>query len=510
MADMIKGFEKILIANRGEIAVRIIRACQELGLKTVAIYSDVDRNAMHVRFSDEAIHIGPPQAVESYLVIDTIIEAAHRTGADAIHPGYGFLAEKANFAQACMDAGLTFIGPSPDAIEAMGDKITARQLMDEAGVPLVPGTPSDARLSNEDLIQAAEDIGYPLLIKAAAGGGGKGMRRVNGPDDLEPMIAAARRESAAAFNDDAVYLERLIENARHIEIQIIADSHGNVIHLGERECSIQRRHQKIVEEAPSPILTPEIREQMGQVAVQAAKAVNYSNAGTVEFLLDKDHNFYFIEMNTRLQVEHPITELVTNMDIVKEQIRVARGRKLSRTQEEIQLKGVAIECRINAEDPFNNFLPSIGTITSLDLPSGPGVRVDTGITSGNAITPYYDPMIAKLICWGETRAEAILRMRRALNEYRIMGLRTNIPFHQALMDSVRFQAGQYDTMFVEERFSLEKSDDDASKLDPDIAAIIATIVANRRLMKAGQVVGRNERDVSNWKLMGRWEGIRRF
>lgn len=510
MSDLMTRYEKILIANRGEIAVRVIRACQELGLSTVAVYSDVDRNAMHVRFSDEAYHIGPPSAQESYLVIEKIIDAALRSGADAIHPGYGFLAEKAVFAQACMDAGITFIGPSPDAIEAMGDKITARQLMDEAGVPLVPGTPSDARLSDEDLVQAAEQVGYPLLIKAAAGGGGKGMRRVHSREELEPAIAAARRESAAAFNDDAVYLEKLIENARHIEIQIIADSHGNVIHLGERECSIQRRHQKIVEEAPSPVLTEELRQQMGEVAVQAARAVNYSNAGTVEFLLDKDNNFYFIEMNTRLQVEHPITELVTNMDIVKEQIRVSRGRKLSRTQEQIQIKGVAIECRINAEDPYNNFLPSIGTITSLDLPSGPGVRVDTGITSGNAITPYYDPMIAKLICWGETRAEAILRMRRALNEYRIMGLRTNIPFHQALMNSTRYQAGQYDTMFVEQRFSLDVSEEDAGRLQPEIAAIIATIVANKRRQQAGQIVGRNERDVSNWKLMGRWEGIRRF
>jgi len=510
MTDVPTRFEKILIANRGEIAVRVIRACKELGLRAVAVYSDVDRNAMHVRYSDEAYHIGPPPSRESYLVYERILDVAKRAGADAIHPGYGFLSERAEFAQACIDEGIAFIGPSPDAIEAMGDKITAREIMDKAGVPVVPGTPTEARLNDDELRAAAQNIGFPLLIKAAAGGGGKGMRRVHRMEDFDVAVGAARREAASAFGDDAVYLEKLIEGARHIEIQIIADQHGNVVHLGERECSIQRRHQKLVEESPSPVMTEELRQEMGAVAVQAAQAVDYQNAGTIEFLVDKDMNFYFLEMNTRLQVEHPITEQVTNMDIVKEQIRVARGRRLSRTQEEIQMTGVAIECRINAEDPFNNFLPSIGTITSMDVPTGPGVRVDTGITSGNEITPYYDPMIAKLICWGETRGEALLRMRRALDEYRIMGLRTNIPFHQSLMESTRFQAGQYDTMFVENRFSMEVSDEDTRKLRPDIAAMFATIVAHHARQKAAQVVGRNESDVSNWKLLGRWERIRRY
>jgi acetyl-CoA carboxylase, biotin carboxylase subunit len=496
-------FQKILIANRGEIAVRIIRACRELGLANVAVYSDVDRNAMHVRYATEAYHIGPPPARESYLMIDKILDVAKRAGVDAIHPGYGFLAEREDFAQACQDAKIAFIGPSPDAIRQMGNKVTARRTVMKAGVPVVPGT--DEGLRDEEIEAAVELVGFPLLIKASAGGGGKGMRQVDRKEDFQNALAAARREAEAAFGDGDVYLEKLIDGARHIEIQILADSQGNTIYLGERECSIQRRHQKLLEEAPSVIMDDDLRERMGRMAVEAAQSVNYSNAGTIECLVDKDKNFYFLEMNTRLQVEHPVTEMVTGMDIVKEQIRVARGRKLSRTQEEIQLNGHAIECRINAEDPYNNFLPSTGKIVAHTLPTGPGVRVDACVTSGDSITPYYDSMIAKLICWGETRAEALLRMRRALSEYRILGVKTNIPFHQHLLDSTRFMAGQFDTSFVEERFGM----DPQISGRPEIAAIFATLVAHAAKQHAAQVVGRNQRDVSNWKWVGRWERLGR-
>jgi acetyl-CoA carboxylase biotin carboxylase subunit len=497
-------FRKVLIANRGEIAVRILRACRELGLETVAVYSDVDRSAMHVRYATEAYHIGPPAPRDSYLRIDRIIEAAKRSGADAIHPGYGFLAERPDFAEACAEEGIAFIGPPATAIGAMGDKVTARKTVERAGVPIVPGTELDLR--NEELIMAAHFVGFPLLIKATAGGGGKGMRRVDRLEDFEDALHSARREAEAAFGDGAVYLEKLIEGARHIEIQILADSHGNVIHLGERECSIQRRHQKLLEESPSPFVDEDLRRRMGEIAVRAAQSINYVNAGTIEFLVDKDRNFYFLEMNTRLQVEHPVTELVTNIDIVKEQIRIARGRRLSRTQGEVQFNGAAIECRINAEDPYNGFLPSTGTITALTLPSGPGVRVDSGFTVGDQITPYYDSLISKLICWGETRGAALLRMRRALEEYRIMGVKTNIPFHQNLLDSTRFIGGQIDTTFVEERFSMEEDQD----LRPEIAAIFATLVAHQARLHAAQIVGRNQRDVSNWKIAGRLERMRRY
>jgi acetyl-CoA carboxylase biotin carboxylase subunit len=502
MADTPTLFRKVLIANRGEIAVRVIRACRELGLATVAVYSDVDRNAMHVRYSTEAFYIGPPPARDSYLRIDKILEVAKRTGADAIHPGYGFLAERPDFAQACEDEGIAFIGPPPTAIGAMGDKVVARKTVEAAGVPVVPGTELDLR--DEELSVAAGFVGYPLLIKATAGGGGKGMRRVDNPDEFDNALHSARREAEAAFGDGAVYLEKLIDGGRHIEIQVLADYHGNVIHLGERECSIQRRHQKLLEEAPSPFVDDAMREKMGTVAIRAAQAVHYCNAGTVEFLVDRDRSYYFLEMNTRLQVEHPITEFVTNMDIVKEQIRIARGRKLSRTQDEIEITGAAIECRINAEDPYNNFLPSTGTVTAMTVPTGPGVRVDAGVTTGDPITPYYDPLISKLICWGDTRGAALLRMRRALAEYKIMGVKTNIPFHQNLLDSTRFIAGQYDTTFVEETFFL----DDDPNLRPEIAAIMATLVAHDQRRKAAQVVRRNGHGESNWKLAGRWQRMR--
>ena len=501
-------FNKVLIANRGEIAVRILRACRELGLQTVAVFSEADREALHVRYADEAYLLGPPPARDSYLRMDKIIAIARKSGAGAIHPGYGFLAEREDFAQAVQDAGLVFIGPKPSAIAAMGDKMVARATVAAAGVPVVPGTEGEGNLSDEEIIAIAPKIGFPLLIKATAGGGGKGMREVRNAEELPGLLHAARREAEASFGDGNVYLEKLILQARHIEFQILADSHGNVIHLGERECSLQRRHQKLLEECPSPFMDAELRQKMGQVACEAARAVEYLNAGTIEFLVDKERNYYFLEMNTRLQVEHPVTEMVTGVDIVKEQIRIARGRKLRYRQEDIQLKGWAIECRINAEDPYNNFMPSTGRITEHLIPTGPGVRVDTGVHAGFEISPYYDALISKLICWGETRGEAILRMRRALEEYRILGVKTNIPFHQNIMDSHRFIGGQFDTRFVEERFSMDKAE--AGKADlAEIAAIMATLVAHRQRQRAVQIVRPAARDTSNWKWIGRWERMNR-
>ncbi len=501
-------FNKVLVANRGEIAVRIIRACRELGIETVAVFSEADRRALHVRYADEAYLLGPAPSRESYLRIDKIIDIARKCGADAVHPGYGFLAERDDFAAACAEAGIAFIGPKPSSIAAMGDKAEARATVIKAGVPVVPGTEVVGNMTYEALLNKAQQIGFPLLIKATAGGGGKGMREVQNLEEMPTLIQSARREAESAFGDGNVYLEKLVEGARHIEIQILADTHGNVIHLGERDCSLQRRHQKLLEEALSPALDDDLREIMGNVAVKTAKAVDYVNAGTIEFLLDKDKNFYFLEMNTRLQVEHPITEMVTGIDIVKEQIRVARGRVLSYKQEDVKFNGHAIECRINAEDPYNNFMPSTGRITHSLLPTGPGVRVDTGVYPGFEVTPFYDPMIAKLIVWGETRAQAILRMRRALEEYRIVGVRTNIPFHQTMMDSHRFMGGQYDTRFVEERFSMDEAGE-GKDLHAETAAILATLVAHQETERSATIVNRNERDTSNWKWVGRWERMHR-
>jgi acetyl-CoA carboxylase biotin carboxylase subunit len=502
-------FKKILVANRGEIAVRILRACRELGIPTVAVFSEADRNALHVRYADEAYLLGPAPSRESYLRGDKIIDIARKCGADAIHPGYGFLAEREAFAAACIEAGITFIGPKPSAIAAMGDKMTARNTVMAAGVPVVPGTEGKGSMTDEEILAMAPKIGFPLLIKASAGGGGKGMREVTSLEEMPALLASARREAESAFGDGNVYLEKLVEGARHIEIQILADQHGNVIYLGERDCSIQRRHQKLIEEAPSPFMDEELRRKMGAVAVKAAQSVEYVNAGTIEFLVDKDRNFYFLEMNTRLQVEHPVTELVTGIDIVAEQIRIARGRQLSYKQEDIHLRGHAIECRINAEDPYNGFLPSTGRVTLSIVPTGPGVRVDTSVYSGIEITPFYDPMIAKLIVWGETRGQAILRMRRALEEYRIVGVRTNIPFHQTMMDSPRFMGGQYDTRFVEERFSMPEPDEERVAHHPEIAAAFATLVAHHKAQRSAEFVMRNERDTSNWKWVGRWERLHR-
>jgi len=501
-------FKKVLVANRGEIAVRILRACRELGIESVAVYSEADRNALHVRYADEAYLLGPAPSRESYLRADKIIDIARKCGADAIHPGYGFLAERESFAAACADAGIVFIGPKPSAIAAMGDKMVARETVMAAGVPIVPGTEGTGSLTDDELLATAPKIGFPLLIKASSGGGGKGMREVSSLEEMPSLLPAARREAESAFGDGNVYLEKLVEGAHHIEFQILADQHGNVIHLGERDCSLQRRHQKLIEEAPSPFMDDALRQKMGSVALKVARAVEYVSAGTIEFLVDRDKNFYFLEMNTRLQVEHPVTEVVTGVDIVAEQIRIARGRQLSYKQKDIRIRGHALECRINAEDPYNNFMPSTGRITHSLPPTGPGVRVDTGIYPGFEITPYYDPMIAKLIVWGETRGQAILRMRRALEEYRIVGVRTNIPFHQMMMDSHRFMGGQYDTRFIEERFSPPESPSKLETYHPEIAAVFATLVAHDAFQRSAEFVTHNERDTSNWKWMGRWERMR--
>jgi acetyl-CoA carboxylase biotin carboxylase subunit len=440
---------KILIANRGEIAVRVIRSCRELGITSVAIYSDADRKAMHVRYADEAYHVGPSPSKESYLQGDRIIEIARRCNADAIHPGYGFLSENSEFALKCRDAGLVFIGPTPESILTMGDKITARQTMIRAGVPVVPGT--QQKVTDEESVRRIiAEIGLPIIIKASAGGGGKGMRLVRKPAELVSALRMAQSEAQSAFGNDTVYIEKYLESPHHIEFQIVADTLGNTVHLFERECSVQRRHQKVVEETPSPFLTPELRLRMGEAAVAAAKAVNYVGAGTIEFLVDANRNFYFLEMNTRLQVEHPITERVTGIDLVKEQIRIASGLPLSFTQAEVFQVGHAIECRISAEDPFNNFMPCPGVIRHISEPNGLGVRTDGYVYEGYEIPMYYDPMITKLIAWGRTRGEAINRMKRALFEYKITGIKTSIKFLERIMDSKDFREGNYDTHFIEQ------------------------------------------------------------
>jgi acetyl-CoA carboxylase, biotin carboxylase subunit len=440
-------FRKILIANRGEIACRIIWTCKELGIKTVAVHSEADREALHVRYADEAICIGPPPSVHSYLNIPAIIAAAEITDVDAIHPGYGFLSENAHFAEVCGDCNIKFIGPNPAVIRKMGDKSEAKRTMKEAGVPVTPG--SEGLLDDEDIaIREAARIGYPVLIKATAGGGGRGMRVARNEDELRNAYNTARSEAETAFKNSGVYLEKYIERPRHIEIQILADEHGNVIHLGERECSIQRRHQKLIEESPSPAVSTELREEMGRIAVKACQEVGYSSAGTIEFLLDEGDKFYFMEMNTRIQVEHPVTELVTISDLIAAQIRVAAGEPIGRSQEDILFVGHSIECRINAEDP-QTFTPSPGRITTFNLPTGPGVRVDTAAYAGYFVPPYYDSMIAKLIVHHRTRERAILRMRRALEATVIEGIKTTIPLHLKIMDEADFQTGNFSTRFMD-------------------------------------------------------------
>ncbi len=449
-------FAKILIANRGEIALRIIHTCAEMGIATVAVHSTIDRQALHVQLADESVCIGLPPSGKSYLNIPNIIAAALNRNAEAIHPGYGFLAENARFAEICADHQIAFIGPTKEAILAMGDKSTAKKTMQKAGVPIVPGSHGLLR-DEEEALATARSIGYPVMIKATAGGGGRGMRFVSNETELVRLFQAAQGEAEAAFGNAGVYLEKFIERPRHIEFQILADSYGNVIHLGERDCSIQRRHQKLLEESPSAILTPRLRAKMGEAAVKAAKSINYVGAGTVEFLVDKSGNFYFMEMNTRIQVEHPVTEVVTGLDLIAEQIRVAQGEKLSITQKQVVLKGHAIECRINAEDPEHNFRPHPGRISAYLPPGGPGVRMDSHVYTDYEIPPYYDSLIGKLIVWGENREAAIKRMKRALRECGITGIPTTIGFHQKILETPAFLKGEVYTNFVEEHLMNQSS-----------------------------------------------------
>lgn len=441
--------KKILIANRGEIAIRIMRTCREMNIETVAVYSEADRTSLHVRYAHEAYYIGKAPSNESYLNIEKILEVAKNCGADAIHPGYGFLSENSTFARRCSEEGIIFIGPSPEVIVQMGDKIMAREAMIKAGIPIVPGTNQSVKDESE-VLEIIGKIGLPVMIKAAAGGGGKGMRLVKNEKDVVSAVRAARSEALAAFGDDSVYIEKYITSPHHIEYQILADQHGNVIHLFERECSIQRRHQKMIEETPSPLLTPELRKQMGQSAVDAAKAVDYTGAGTIEFLVDANLNYYFLEMNTRLQVEHPITERVTGVDLVKQQIKIAEGQILEYKQEDLSQRGHSIECRIYAEDPDNNFMPSPGKIYKISEPLGLGVRTDGYVYEGYEIPLFYDPMISKLIVWGKNRNESINRMRRALYEYKITGVKTSIKYLERIMNNPNFIAGKYDTHFIED------------------------------------------------------------
>lgn len=441
-------FNKILVANRGEIAIRVMRTCRELGVGTVAVFSQADKYALHAKYADEAYFIGPAPASQSYLDLDTIIDVAKKAEADAIHPGYGFLAENHRFAKLCEDADIKFIGPSSAAIKLMGSKIAARGIMEKAGVPVVPG--SDENIEDADAAaDIAEEIGYPVVLKASAGGGGIGMKVVNSRNELEDTVESTKAVAKSAFGDSTLFIEKYLERPRHIEFQILADSRGNIIHLNERECSIQRRHQKLIEEAPSPIMTKELRDEIGSIAIRAAASIKYENAGTIEFIY-ADDNFYFLEMNTRLQVEHPITEMTTGVDIVREQLIIASGWEMSHMQKEVPLIGCAIECRINAEDPLNDFAPSPGKITKYRSSGGLGVRIDSGVRMGYTISPYYDPMISKLVTWGRIRSEAIARMKRALSEYIITGVTTNIPFHKAVMNSEAFQKGDLTTGFVDE------------------------------------------------------------
>jgi acetyl-CoA carboxylase biotin carboxylase subunit len=501
-------FKKILIANRGEIALRVIRACREMGIASVAVYSDADARAPHVREADEAINVGAPPSSESYLKGERIIAAAQRVGAEAIHPGYGFLSEREWFARAVVEAGVAFIGPSADSIAAIGSKTSARQLVTKANVPIVPGT-TDPLNDAKEAKGIAEKYGYPVLLKAAAGGGGKGMRVVRTPAEMESSLDTARREAKNAFGDDAVYVEKYIEGPRHVEIQVIGDQHGTMLSLNERECSVQRRHQKMIEEAPSVAVSPELRREMGDTAVRAAKAAGYVNAGTCEFLLDKTGAFYFLEMNTRLQVEHPVTELVTGIDLVQWQIRVAAGERLPFKQEEIVPKGWAIECRITSEDPSNSFLPSTGTISYLHLPSGPGVRWDGGIEVGSEIGLFYDPMLAKLIVHAPTREAAVSRMHRALLELTVEGVESSRDFHLRVMEDAEFQAGAIDIQWLERRLdsllNVRPPEETTRK-----AALVAALIADRdrRAPKRATPATVSAPASDAWTRVGRLEGLR--
>lgn len=487
--------KKILVANRGEIALRIMRSAREMGIQTVAVYSEADRNALHVRYADEAVCIGPAPSNQSYLVFDKLLDACKQTGAEAIHPGYGFLSENAAFARAVKEAGLVLIGPSPEAMEMMGNKLSAKAAALKYNIPMVPGT--EEAISNvQEAKNRAVEVGFPILIKAAAGGGGKGMRIVERVEDFEEQMKLAVSEATSAFGDGSVFIERYVSSPRHIEIQVLGDTHGNIVHLFERECSVQRRHQKVVEEAPSAVLTPEIREQMGKCAVDVARSCNYVGAGTVEFILDEKLNFYFLEMNTRLQVEHPVTEMITGLDLVKEQIKIARGEKLSFKQEDLAIKGHAVELRVYAEDPANNFLPDIGTLQTYRLPQGPGVRVDDGFEEGMEIPIYYDPMIAKLITYGKNREEAIERMIRAIDEYQITGIETTLPFGKFVMQHEAFTSGKFDTHFVKKYFQPENLIEEKEE-EAFIAAIIAAQLMQQKPQQGNAVAA--VKPESAWK-----------
>jgi len=486
--------KKLLVANRGEIALRIMRSAREMGIKTVAVYSDVDRNALHVRYADEAVHIGPAPSNQSYLVGDKIIAACKETGAQAIHPGYGFLSENAAFARQVREAGLILVGPSPEAMEIMGNKLSAKAAALKYNIPMVPGTEEAITDVAVAKIRASE-VGFPILIKAAAGGGGKGMRIVDRVEDFEEQMALAVSEATSAFGDGSVFIERYVSSPRHIEIQILGDTHGNIVHLFERECSVQRRHQKVIEEAPSSILTPEIRQQMGKCAVDVGRSVNYTGAGTVEFIMDNDLNFYFLEMNTRLQVEHPVSELITGIDLVKEQINIARGEAISFKQEDLEINGHAIELRVYAEDPANDFLPDIGTLQTYTTPKGPGVRVDDGFEQGMEIPIYYDPMIAKLITYGANRTEAIDRMIRAIDEYQITGITTTLGFGKFVLQHEAFTSGKFDTHFVKKYFTPDVLNTQNAD-EAEIAALIMAKLLNEGSKEAAAVVVTGEE--SNW------------
>lgn len=495
--------KKLLVANRGEIALRVIRTAKEMGLKTVAVYSEADRNALHVKYADEAVLLGPPPSSESYLLGEKIIAVCKELGVDAIHPGYGFLSENAVFAQKVSQAGLIFVGPSPESIEVMGSKLAAKAAVGKYDIPLVPGTETaitDVTAAKE----RAVEIGYPILIKASAGGGGKGMRIVEAEADFEEQMQRAVSEAQSAFGDGAVFIEKFITSPRHIEIQVLGDQHGNIVHLFERECSVQRRHQKVIEEAPSSVLTPEIREAMGKSAVGVAKACNYYGAGTVEFIVDEHLNYYFLEMNTRLQVEHPVTEQITGIDLVKEQIAIAEGKPLRFKQEELQINGHAIEVRVYAEDPANNFLPDIGRLATYKRPQGPGVRVDDGFEQGMDIPIYYDPMIAKLVTYGHTREDARLRMLRAIEEYEITGIETTLPFCRFVMEHPAFISGDFDTKFIEKHFSPEMLSTEPEAGAEEIAAVFATYLqeTSKQQQKVGELQ-QSSGKTSKWKLRSR-------